>query len=117
VDGRQWLVTGRGDWSLFSLRFLSDSEARLDLELDKEMMPLLVGLDGVYRITDTVELGPIALLGYWDSADTFVVVQQNLREADKRITRLQFSDTTVKLFSEWFVEPYTEESEGEVFGE
>ncbi|MCX6054157.1 MAG: serine hydrolase [Chloroflexi bacterium] len=117
VDGRQWLVTGRGNWSMFSLHFLSDIEARLDLELDKEMMPLLVGLDGIYRITDTAEYGPIALLGYWESTDTFVLVQQNLREADKRITRLKFTEAAVKLFSEWFVEPYKEESEAVIFGE
>jgi CubicO group peptidase (beta-lactamase class C family) len=29
VDGKQWLVTGRGDWSMFSLHFFSDTEARL----------------------------------------------------------------------------------------
>ncbi len=116
VDGRQWLVTGRNDWSMFSLHFLSDSEARLDLELDKEMMPLLVGLDGIYRITDNAEYGPIALLGYWESTDIFVLVQQNLREADKRITHLKFSGAAVKLFSEWFVEPHTEESEAVIFG-
>ncbi len=117
VDGKQWLVTGRGDWSMFSLHFLSESEARLDLELDQDMMPLMVGLDGVYRITDTQEFGPIAMLGYWESSDTFVLAQQNLREADRRSTRLKFTGGGVKLFSEWFVEPYREESEAVSFGE
>lgn len=115
LDGKQWLVTGMGNWNIFSLNYLSDTEARFDLEMEADKVPLLVGLDGVYRITNTSEYGPIAMLGYWKSADTFVLVQQNLREADWRITRLQFSNDTVKLFSEWFVEPYQEESEAVFF--
>lgn len=116
LDGKQWLVTGRGDWSIFSLTFLNDTEARLNLEMEGDSMPLAVGLDGEYRITDTKELGPVALLGYWEAPDTFVLVQQNLREADRRVTHIQFAEKSFKLFSQWFVEPHEEESEGVLFG-
>lgn len=110
VDGKKWLVTGRGDWSMFALYQVNKKEARLDLTLEGDSMPLIIGLDGIYRITETEECGPIAMLGYWEAPDTFVVMQQNLREADRRMTRLQFNEDTVNLYSQWFVEPYQEES-------
>jgi hypothetical protein len=115
VDGKQWLVTGRGDWNMFRLHFSNEKEAQLELTLDDDLGTLAVGLDGVYRVTDTKEHGAIALYGYWESPDTFVLVQQNLQDADRRITRLKFLGDTVKLFSQWFVEPYEEESEGVLF--
>ncbi len=115
VDGKQWLVTGRGDWSMFTLHQVNETEAQLDLTLEGESMPLTVGLDGTYRITETEECGPIAMLGYWETPDTFVVMQQNLREADRRMTHLKFNEDTVKLHSQWFVEPYQEESKAVLF--
>ena len=117
VEGKQWLVTGMGEWSMFSLHFFSSSEAQLDLTLDGDKMPLRVGLDGIFRVTDTNDIGPVALIGYWESPDTFILVQQNLRDADRRMTRLHFEGDKVKLNSVWFVEPYEEESEAELFGE
>jgi CubicO group peptidase (beta-lactamase class C family) len=117
IDSKQWLVTGQGSWSMFSLQFSGSSEAQLDLTLEEEPMPLKVGLDGSYRVTDTEELGPVALAGYWETPDTFTLVQQNLREADRRTTRLQFAGDKVKLNSEWLVEPHQEESEAELFGQ
>lgn len=116
INGKEWLVTGRGDWSMFTLHFSGEDEAMIDLTLDNGSMPLAVGLDGIFRVTDTADYGPIALYGYWETEDTFVLVQQNLREADQRETRLQFNGGTVKLYSKWFVEPYEEESEAELFG-
>jgi len=115
VDGKQWLVTGRGDWSMFTLHQVNKTEAQLVLTLDGDSMPLKVGLDGIYRITETEECGPVAMLGYWEAPDTFAVMQQNLREADRRMTRLQFAGEKVNLFSQWFVEPYQEESEAVLF--
>jgi CubicO group peptidase (beta-lactamase class C family) len=117
ISGKQWLVTGQGNWSMFTLRFSGLKEAELELTLKNDPMPLRVGLDGRYRVVDTVELGPVALVGYWDTPDTFVLIQQNLREADRRTTRLQFLGKQVKLKSEWIVEPHQEESEAELFGQ
>jgi len=117
IDGKQWLVTGVGTWSIFSFHFLSESEAQMDLTIEGDPMPLMVGLDGIMRVTDTRDYGPIAMVGYWESDDTFAVVQQNLREADRRLTHLQFrDDETVGMFIEWFVEPYQEESEAVLLG-
>jgi CubicO group peptidase (beta-lactamase class C family) len=116
VDGKGWLMTGRGNWSMFTLHFPGGDEAQIDLTLDGDPLPLKVGMDGVYRVTDTKDYGPIALYGYWESSHTFTLVQQNLREADRRVTRVQFNGEAVKLYSQWFVEPYEEESEGELFG-
>ena len=115
VDGKQWLVTGMGNWSMFTLHFSDNTTARLELELDKDPVTLSVGLDGVYRVTGTPDYGPIAMRGYWEAPDTFVLEQQNLREADRRTTRLQFAGNDVKLFSQWFVEPHQEESEAVLF--
>ncbi|MBA4383714.1 MAG: hypothetical protein C0410_03170 [Anaerolinea sp.] len=115
VDGKEWLITGMGEWSMFTLHFPNESEAQFDLTIDGEPMPLKVGLDGVYRITDTKEYGPIALLGYWESEDTFVLKQQILREADRRSTRIQFIGDSARIFSEWFVEPYQEETDAVLF--
>lgn len=117
IDGKHWLVTGQGNWSMFSLHFLGNNEAQLDLTIENEPMLLMIGLDGIYRVTDTEELGPVALAGYWDTSDTFVIIQQNLCEADRRTTRLQFNSDGVKLFSEWIVEPHQEESEAVLFRE
>ncbi len=117
LDGKLWLVTGRGNWSMFSLHYLSETEALFDLEQDADMQQLLVGLDGMYRISETTDYGPSAQYGYWETPDTFVLVQQYLRDADWRRTRIQFSGTTFTVHSEWFVEPYQEESEGVLFGE
>jgi len=117
IDGKQWLVSGMGNWSMFTLHFTDNSEAQIDLALDNDPMPLKIGLDGHFRVTDTVDLGPVALVGYWDAPDTFVLIQQNLREADRRTTHLQFFGDTVKLYSEWIVEPHQEDSEAVLFGE
>ena len=115
VDGKEWLVTGMGEWSMFTLHFPDEVEATLDLTIDGDPMPLQVGLDGFHRVTDTQELGPVAMSGYWESENTFVLYQQNLREADRRLTRIVFSGDTVKLYSEWFVEPHQEETEAVLF--
>jgi hypothetical protein len=85
---------------MFTLHFTDNSEAQIDLALDNDPMPLKIGLDGHFRVTDTVDLGPVALVGYWDAPDTFVLIQQNLREADRRTTHLQFFGDTVKLYSD-----------------
>lgn len=117
IDGKQWLVTGQGNWSIFALHFEGNDEAQFELTIENDPMLLMIGLDGIYRVTDTEELGPVALAGYWDNTDTFVIIQQNLREADRRTTRMHFNGNNVKLFSEWIVEPYHEESEAVLFGE
>jgi CubicO group peptidase (beta-lactamase class C family) len=117
ANGLQWLVTGMGDWSMFTLHFPNNTEARIDLTLDGDSMPLAVGLDGIYRITDTKELGPVAMVGWWESYDTFVLQQQNLRDADRRTTRLRFSNDGIKMVSQWLVDPYVEVSEAQLFGE
>lgn len=116
VNGKQWLITGMGEWSMFTLHFPNDYEAQFELTIDGDPMQLKVGLDGVYRITNTKEYGPIALSGYWESEDTFVLHQQNLREADRRITRITFSKESAVLYSNWFVESYQEETEAVLFG-
>lgn len=117
IDGKQWLVTGMGEWSIFGLHFPSSSEGVLDLEMDEDMMHLRIGLDGTYRVTSTDELGLVALAGYWESSDSFVVVQQNVREADLRMTHIRFNGNTAKLYSVWSVEKYEEETEAVLFGE
>lgn len=116
VDGKQWLVTGMGEWSMITLHFSDASEAQFELTMDGDPMMLKVGLDGIYRVTDSKEYGPIALSGYWESDDTFVLQQQNLHEADRRTTYITFSDDNALLKSEWFVEPYQEEAEAVLFG-
>lgn len=115
VDGKEWLITGIGNWSMFTLHFSDEKVAILDLTLDGDPMPLQVGLDGYYRVTETQEEGPIALSGYWESANTFVLDQQNLREADRRLMRIVFSGDTTTIYSQWFVEPHQEETEAVLF--
>jgi CubicO group peptidase (beta-lactamase class C family) len=116
ADGLTWLVTGMGDWSMFTLRFPGETEGSIDLTLDGAPMRLAFGLDGYYRVTDTEELGPAALLGWWESYDTFVLQQQNLRDADRRTTRLRFTNDGVKITSRWLADPYVEVSEAVLFG-
>lgn len=117
IDGRQWLVTGMGDWSMFSLHFTDSAQAELELTMDGDPMHLAVGLDGIYRETDTAELGPVALAGYWESDDSFVIVEQILHDADRRITRITFNGEQASLHSEWTVEKYEEDTEAELFGD
>jgi CubicO group peptidase (beta-lactamase class C family) len=83
VDGKQWLVTGRGDWSMFTLHQVNKTEAQLDLTLDGDSMPLKVGLDGTYRITETEECGPVAMLDVHRDvrrADDVAVVETDVLE-------------------------------------
>jgi CubicO group peptidase (beta-lactamase class C family) len=117
ADGLTWLVTGMGEWNMFTLHFPNDTEGSIELTLDGAPMRLAMGLDGYYRVTDTAELGPVALLGWWESYDTFVVQQQNLRDADRRTTRLQFSNDGVRMVSRWLADPYVEVSQAELFGQ
>lgn len=116
VDGKQWLVTGMGAWSMFSLRFENETEGAFDLTVDGDPMHLALGLDGIYRVTDTTELGPVALAGYWENDDSFVVIQKNLRDADLRMTTIHFDGDRATLYSVWSVDQYEEETEAELFG-
>jgi len=76
-----------------------------------EELSLSIGLDGIFRVTDTQNYGPVAMKGYWKNNTTFFLTQQFLQEAEKITMSLQFTDQGVDRISDWFVEDHREESE------
>jgi hypothetical protein len=106
-------LNGTHGWSTFSLHFDEPDEAYIDLTYGNasEQIFLPIGLDGVFRTTETNNYGPLAMKGYWKNSNTFVLTQQFLKEAERITMSMQFTETGIKRFSEWTVENYSEDSE------
>ncbi len=106
-------LNGSHGWSTFKFIFDRPDVAALDLMYgDKsEQFTAMVGLDGLYRVTETQNYGPVALKGYWKDAGTFVLTQQFLRDAERIIMEMTFSGDKIKRISEWMVEVHAEESD------
>jgi hypothetical protein len=112
ISGKTYVdLNGTHGWSTFQFDFKTPEEAGLEVEYGGEDLSLRIGLDGVYRVTDTELFGPVALQGYWQDSDTFVLVQQFLRDAERITMQMTFSGKDVRRHSEWTVEDHTEESE------
>jgi CubicO group peptidase (beta-lactamase class C family) len=114
ISGRTYVdLNGTHGWSTFSFHFEGPDEAGMELVYGDKSEPLSlhIGLDGIFRVTDTQNYGPLALKGYWQDGSTFVLTQQFLREAERITLSLTFSGEGVKRFSEWTVENHAEESE------
>lgn len=72
------------DWRSLSFDFEGDSaEARIFLSNRNvpQQWELAVGLDDVFRVTQVPNFGPVALKGYWQDTDTFVLENQLLGPA------------------------------------
>ena len=106
-------LNGSHGWSTYKFHFEKLEEAQIELMYGNKSEQIIarIGLDGLFRITNTDNYGPLALKGYWQDIDTFVLTQQFLKEAEQITMVMTFDDTGVKRLSEWKVEPYQEESE------
>jgi CubicO group peptidase (beta-lactamase class C family) len=114
VSGKTYVdLNGSHGWSTFTFTFDRPDEAVLELMYgDKsEQITALVGMDDIYRVTETLNYGPIALKGYWKDASTFVLTQQFLREAERITMEMTFTGDEVKRVSQWTVEDHSEESD------
>ncbi len=114
ISGKTYVdLNGSHGWSTFKFIFDRPDVAALDLMYgDKsEQFTAMVGLDGLYRVTETQNYGPVALKGYWKDAGTFVLTQQFLRDAERIIMEMTFSGDKIKRISEWMVEVHAEESD------
>ena len=114
INDREYVdLNGTHGWSTFTFHYDGTNEAGLELMYgDKsEEIKALIGLDGIYRITDTTYYGPVAFKGYWKTDNTFVLTQQFLRDAERLTMTLTFTDTGINRYTEWLVEDYSEESE------
>jgi len=117
ISGKTYVdLNGSHGWSTFTFYFDRSDEARLDLMYGEksEEIKARIGLDGLFRVTDTTNYGPLALKGYWKDKTTFVLTQQFLKEAERISMTLTFTGNDVKRFSQWTVEDYNEESEAKL---
>ena len=106
-------LNGTHGWSTFSFNFDRPEEASMELIYGEksEEMSLRIGLDGVYRVTDSTNYGPVAMKGTWKDGNTFILTQQFLKEAERITMSMTFYGEGIKRFSQWTVEDYSEESE------
>jgi len=114
INDREYVdLNGTHGWSIFTFHFDGSNVARLELDYGEksENINALIGLDGIYRITKTINYGPVALKGYWKNENTFVLFQQFLREAERLTMTLTFSETGINRHTEWLVENHSEDSE------
>ncbi len=112
ISGQTYLnLNGSQGWSTFTFHFEQPDEARLDLAYDNDDLSLRVGLDGLYRVNATPHNGPLALQAYWQDANTLVVIQQFLQEAERIKMQMTFNETGIEQTSTWTVEDYREESQ------
>ncbi len=114
INNREYVdLNGTHGWSTFTFHYDGSNEAGLDLMYgDKsEEIKALIGLDGIYRIIDTMNYGPVAFKGYWKSENSFVLIQQFLREAERLTMTLTFTETGINRYTEWTVEDHSEQSE------
>jgi hypothetical protein len=114
INGREYVdLNGTHGWSTFTFRFNGTDEADLALMYgDKsEDINASIGLDGIFRVTNTVNYGPVGYKGYWKSKDTFVLTQQFLKEAEQLTMTLTFTDEGISWHTEWVVEDHSEDSE------
>jgi hypothetical protein len=89
-------------WKSFSLSF-QEQVALLTLFAENARLELPIGMDSVFRITN-VEQHPVALKGFWQDDQTFVVYQQILGEADRVELTFRFERDSVTISSRWFIE-------------
>jgi len=114
ISGKTYVdLNGTHGWSTFAFHFEKPDEAGLNLMygLKSEDISATIGLDCLYRVTDTQNYGPLALRGYWKDADTFVLEQQFLMEAERIVMEMTFNGREIKRTSHWTVEDYSEESD------
>lgn len=114
ISGKTYVdLNGSHGWSTFTFTFDRLDVAALELMYgDKsEQFTAMLGLDGLYRVTDTHNYGPIALKGYWKDEKTFVLTQQFLREAERITMEMTFNGDEIKRVSRWTVEDHSEESD------
>lgn len=114
ISGKTYVdLNGTHGWSTFTFHFEKPDEASLDLMygLKSEDISASIGLNGLYRVTDTQNYGPLAFRGYWKDADTFVLEQQFLMEAERIVMEMTFNGREIKRTSHWTVEDYSEESD------
>jgi hypothetical protein len=114
INDREYVdLNGTHGWSTFMFHFDGSDTAGLDFQYgnEAETIKARIGLDDVFRISDTVNYGPVALKGYWKNSSTFILTQQFLREAERLTMTLTFTDKGISRHTEWTVEEYTEESE------
>ncbi|NMB59312.1 MAG: hypothetical protein GYA12_09100, partial [Chloroflexi bacterium] len=114
INDREYVdLNGTHGWSIFTFHFDGSNVARLELDYGEksENINALIGLDGIYRITKTINYGPVAIKGYWKNENTFVLFQQFLREAERLTMTLTFSEIGINRHTEWLVENHSEDSE------
>ena len=106
-------LNGTHGWSTFHFHFDRPDVASLHLMYgDKsEEINALIGLDGLFRDTETLNYGPLAYKGYWKDGTTLVLTQQFLREAERITMQMTFDGDKVKRVTEWMVEDHLEESD------
>ena len=77
----------------FSLSFDNETEALLKQDIDGEMLKARIGLDGVYRISNSSRFGlPAALKGFWATENEFVLIFNEAANNFLYRTRVQFVD-------------------------
>jgi hypothetical protein len=97
-------------WHTITFSF-GKKEAQLDLLTRNERFKLPIGLDNVFRITPVERYGaerllngPLALRGFWQDSQTFIVQEQILGQTDGMAFRYAFAENSVQIEWTTFVE-------------
>lgn len=114
INGIEYVdLNGTHGWSTFTFNFDSQNEGGMTLVYgDKsEEINARIGLDGLFRVNETKNYGPVAFKGYWKSDREFALTQQFLKEAEQLTMVLKFTDSGIIRNTEWTVEDHNEISE------
>jgi CubicO group peptidase (beta-lactamase class C family) len=114
INGREYVdLNGTHGWSTFTFHFDGSDTAGLELMYgaQSEEIKATIGLDGLFRKTDTQNYGPVVFKGYWKDDATFILKQQFLREAERLTMTLNFTEKGINRHTEWEVENHREDSE------
>jgi CubicO group peptidase (beta-lactamase class C family) len=97
-------------WHTISFSF-GKKEVQLDLLTRNDRFKLPIGLDNVFRITPVERYGterllggPLALKGFWQDNQTFIVQEQILGQTDGMEFRYTFAENSVQIEWTTFVE-------------
>lgn len=109
-------LNGTHGWSTFRFHFDRPDVAGIQLMYGEksEEINAMIGLDGMFRDTETMNYGPVAFRGYWKDEKTFVLTQQFLREAERLTMEMTFNGDKVARVTDWTVEDHREESDAVV---
>ncbi len=99
INGKTYKIeANQGGWKTVSLRF-RDNEAEITIfnqEMEKPVITM-VGLDDIYRVSQSSDGTRLASKGFWKDDDTFLQIVQDLSQADRFEGEFFFFEDQVRI--------------------